>query len=312
MPAFLPPEEMNSLDLMKNVPFEVHFNGIRLRIVRFSHVCENIKPWVIPYHAHENFEFHYVSAGEGYIDIENSGFNVVKGDFFITAPYVRHRQSSHASSIMEEYCIECMIDYPETLPDDAKTAEDLRRFKILSARSLYTHFICTEKMMNTLHEIEDLLKVDERGHWMMIQVMLLEMIVESLSIASSLYETEKHVEVSDVDTSRIFRIKNYMDSNVCNPINIQMVAKAFYISPRQLDRILQKHFGMSFHQYLTQLRVKTALRMLQQNDSRIEDVALDAGFSSYQQMYRVLRRFGYDSPKKLRGNRLEEQETTDG
>ena len=103
MQSYLPPEGIHSVDLMNNVPFELHFNGIRLRIVRVSRVCDNTIPWIIPYHAHEKFEFHYVSGGKGYIDIENSGFEVVKGDFFITAPYVRHRQSSHSTSIMEEF-----------------------------------------------------------------------------------------------------------------------------------------------------------------------------------------------------------------
>lgn len=302
MQSYLPPEGIHSIDLMNNVPFEVHFNGIRLRIVRFSRVCDNTMPWIIPYHAHENFEFHYVSGGQGYVDIENSGFEVVKGDFFITAPYVRHRQSSHASSVMEEYCIECMIDYPEDMPEDENTAEELRRFKTLSARSLYTHFTCTEKMMSTLREIEELLRLDGQGQGLMIKLLLLEVLIGSLTIASSLYETEKRTE-ADMDSLRIFRIKNYLDSNICNPINIQTASKFFYISPRQLDRILQKYYGMSFHQYLTRLRVKTALHMLQQDDMRIEDVALAAGFSSYQQMYRVLKRFGYDSPKKLRGEK---------
>ncbi len=303
MQSYLPPEGIHSVDLMNNVPFELHFNGIRLRIVRVSRVCDNTIPWIIPYHAHENFEFHYVSGGKGYIDIENSGFEVVKGDFFITAPYVRHRQSSHATSIMEEFCIECMIDYPENIPEDESTAEELRRFRILSARSLFTHFTCTDKMMGTLYEIENMFRADGQGHGLMIKLLLLEVLIASLSIASSLYETEKRTEVTDMDSLRIFRIKNYIDSNICNPINIQTASKAFYISPRQLDRILQKRFGMSFHQYLTRLRVKTALQMLQQDDMRIEDVARGAGFTSYQQMYRVLKRFGYDSPKKLRGEK---------
>ena len=67
-----------------------------------------------------------------------------------------------------------------------------------------------------------------------------------------------------------------------------------YVSPRQLDRIIIKGFGMSFYQYLTNLRMNMAIRLLKQTEDTITDIAEKSGFSSYQHLYRVLKRNGCD------------------
>ena len=305
MPAPLSPQEMNIRILLENVPFDIHFNGMHVRVVRMTNVIGNRLSWEIPFHAHESYEFHYISAGEGYIDIENTGFEVKEGDFYITAPYVRHRQTSHSTLIMEEYCLECMIDLEDA---DARregdrdiTQDEMRQLRILTTHSLYTHFKYTEEMMGNFHRIEDLLAEEPFGRWMKIEALLTLTLLDSLRIARSLYRAERQAEPMNAEKSRIIRIKNYLDSNLCQPITIQDVAKEFYLSPRQVDRILVKEYGMTFHQYLTNLRMKMAIHLLEEGQNTAGEVALDAGFSSYQQMYRVLRRNGYRSPGQMTG-----------
>lgn len=303
MNAPLSLNELNCNILMENVPFDIHFNGLHIRIVRYTKIHNNNRQWIIPFHAHESYEFHYISSGEGYIDIENSGFIVKKGDFYITVPYVRHRQSSSTDNIMEEYCVECKIDLRDSQPYDKTerdiTEEEIRQLKIFSGNSMYTHFTYTEDMMNNLSQIGELLAENTFGSLLKTQALLTLTLLDSLRIAHSLYQANKQNVMLNSENSRIIRIKNYLDGNLCTPITIQDVAKVFYLSPRQLDRILIREYGMSFNKYLMNLRMNMAIRLLERGEDTVSNIAVDSGFSSYQQMYRVLKRNKYSSPRDL-------------
>ena len=76
MEKILPVDQLNCESLCENVPFDISFNSTDFRIIRLSHVYDNHQQWVIPFHAHESYEFHYISSGEGYIDIEDETFFV--------------------------------------------------------------------------------------------------------------------------------------------------------------------------------------------------------------------------------------------
>ena len=140
MEKILPVDQLNCESLCENVPFDISFNSTDFRIIRLSHVYDNHQQWVIPFHAHESYEFHYISSGEGYIDIEDETFFVRRGDFYITAPYVRHKQSSSAKNIMEEYCVECKIDLEtnQVFSQNGRdiTKDEIKQLKVFTTNSI--------------------------------------------------------------------------------------------------------------------------------------------------------------------------------
>lgn len=299
MGALLNPQSMNAKVLLDNVPFDIHFNGLTLHIIRFSQICSNKQSWVIPFHAHESYEFHYISAGEGHVDIEAAGLEVKKGDFYITAPYVRHKQASLSSSIMEEYCVECQITWSDDTDRDI-CADDIRQLKELSAHSFFSHFKSTDEMQEDLLRIEKYLKNDEFGQWLNIQMLLVSVLVNSLCIAASQSQSKTQYIAVNFEKQRFTRIINYLDGHLCSAVSVNDVADAFHLSSRQLDRILLKNCGMTFYKYLTELRLKMALQMIGQGQESMQTVALSSGFTGYQQLYRVLKRNHYPCPLELK------------
>jgi len=302
MENILSADQLNFDSLCENVPFDIAFNGTNFRIVRLTHVHNNCQPWMIPYHAHESYEFHYISSGEGNISIEDETFFVQKGDFYITAPYVRHKQCSSAKNIMEEYCIECKIDLDasQRLNNGRDiTSDEIRNLKLFTRNSIYMHYKYTEEMINNFHKIQELNEKALSGYLLKIEILLLEILIDSLQIAVSIQQTDKNNFFTSKEHSRLIKIKNYLDSNLCSDIRIQDVSRVFCLSPKQLNRIILKGFGMSFYQYLTNLRMNMAIRLLMQTEDTISDIAEKSGFSSYQHLYRVLKRNGYNI-KQLR------------
>ena len=72
----------------------------------------------------------------------------------------------------------------------------------------------------------------------------------------------------------------YIQRHFREQISLKSVADKFYVSPSYLGRCLQKALkGSSFRQYLNDLRIREAKRLLRDTDKMIYEIAQEAGFT---------------------------------
>lgn len=72
----------------------------------------------------------------------------------------------------------------------------------------------------------------------------------------------------------------YIQHHFREQISLKSVADKFYVSPSYLGRCLQKALkGSSFRQYLNDLRIQEAKRLLRDTDKMIYEIAQEAGFT---------------------------------
>ena len=62
------------------------------------------------------------------------------------------------------------------------------------------------------------------------------------------------------------------------PLLLKDVAERFFVSPAYLGRCIQKAAGISFKQYLNDRRIEEAMRLLEQTDRMIYEIADEVGF----------------------------------
>jgi AraC-like DNA-binding protein len=110
--------------------------------------------------------------------------------------------------------------------------------------------------------------------------------------------------LSAVAAARVTAALDHVAAHFQEPaLSVQKVAKNLGISPRYLQRLLEKS-GVSFTARVNELRLQRAFALLSETrDSarRISDIALDAGFSDLSHFNRLFRsRFG-DTPSGVRG-----------
>jgi AraC-like DNA-binding protein len=72
------------------------------------------------------------------------------------------------------------------------------------------------------------------------------------------------------------------------------------LSPRLLAREFRAEFGMSVREYVHLARINAAFPELIDSATKIEGIALEAGYRSKKDFYRVLRRFFHVTPLELR------------
>lgn len=78
-------------------------------------------------------------------------------------------------------------------------------------------------------------------------------------------------------------IVNYIHKHYMEQISLKQIADKFYINAAYLGRVFLKSTGVSFKDYVNQLRICEAKKLLLQTDKMIYEIANKVGFmeSSY-------------------------------
>lgn len=85
-------------------------------------------------------------------------------------------------------------------------------------------------------------------------------------------------------------IKDYLDSHYREKITLDALAERFYINKFYLTRVFKEQFGQSVTNYLVQLRITQAKRMLRFTDNSIESIAQECGLSDANYFSRLFKK----------------------
>ena len=80
------------------------------------------------------------------------------------------------------------------------------------------------------------------------------------------------------DVGRFFRLEALINTRFTEPLDMDQVAGALYITRRHLDRIVKEHYGRTLRELVTEKRLMLACRLLEETDRTVSDVAERSGF----------------------------------
>lgn len=101
-------------------------------------------------------------------------------------------------------------------------------------------------------------------------------------------------------SDRIQTAVAYARSHLHMPLNIEQLAEAAHLSPRQFSRAFRAETGVSPAKAIEKLRMDMALRLIKDGRHTIESIALQTGFGDAERMRRAfIREFG-KPPRMMR------------
>lgn len=93
---------------------------------------------------------------------------------------------------------------------------------------------------------------------------------------------------------------NYLQANYRNEVSLKEVAHIFSYSPNYCGHIFKEATGISFIDYLNNLRAKYACKLLLDTDASIKEIAFDSGFNSVEYFYKTFKKNYGITPAKYR------------
>lgn len=102
------------------------------------------------------------------------------------------------------------------------------------------------------------------------------------------------------NVSRIERVKNWIVENLENDFSLTDAAKRVGMSPKSFSRFFRKNTGRSFIQFVIELRIGLACRLLVQSEASVAEVCYASGFRNLSNFNRLFRERKSMSPREFR------------
>ena len=74
------------------------------------------------------------------------------------------------------------------------------------------------------------------------------------------------------------RVEAYIHEHYMENISLKLLGEHFFMNSAYLGQIFKKHYGVSFSDYLNQIRIEEATRLLRRTDYRVYEIAAMVGY----------------------------------
>ncbi|WP_062046551.1 response regulator transcription factor [Bacillus sp. JCM 19034] len=78
----------------------------------------------------------------------------------------------------------------------------------------------------------------------------------------------------------IQKVKKYIEANYYKNISLKSISSQYYMNPVYMGQLFKKAYGMYFKEYLLEVRIEEAKKLLRQTNLRVYEIAEKVGFQS--------------------------------
>lgn len=253
-------------------------------------------------HFHQNLEIVYVLEGGAELQIESESYTLQKGDFLLINANKRH--SLHETepelltavfrvnfSMLADFMgTNQLLFWCNTTADKSEAYDQLKSV--------------LDRMLNRYYEKE------KEG-----TIYLNSIYYEAVYLLTSYFmikaDDARMKESFTPDNSRVFEIQNYVQANYQKQLSLNDLAKKLYLSNAYLSKYIKKRFGLSFLEYVNNIRLFHAVDELVYSDKKITRIALDNGFPTTAAFNKAFKDIYHMTPSSYRAD-IHREKAEDG
>ncbi|MBC6998923.1 AraC family transcriptional regulator [Cytophaga sp. FL35] len=229
-------------------------------------------------HSHKNFELNYITSGEGRRIVGDNISNFEKGDLVLLGPELPHcwelldtEKDQEATCIVTHFSENVADSNFFKIPELEKVVNLLKeanrgvRFKTENDREIcealreLSHSDGLDYFIGLLKVFSYLLKVEER-----------EILANPMN-KSSVFS--KNIE-------KVNKVYEYVFQNIQEGIKLEDAADVLNMAPSSFCRFFKKKTGLTFMEYVKNVRVGIAAKLLAETDKQITQICFESGYNN--------------------------------
>jgi AraC-like DNA-binding protein len=237
-------------------------------------------------HYHAVHQLLYVIGGRGSVTLDASTHEMREEQVAVILPYTRHAVISDSSltllvlafdaSILDSYVQQTLMrNYFQKSLICSLHASESNEMRLLLRKMLYDQ--AKEDQLNDLA-----LRIN------MMQT--LHVLARSLQLSAA----------TDANSLRADRIKQLIDAQYFSNLSSQDIASRMGISTRYVNTIYKERFQMTPLQYLTEVRINHAKKLLVESEKDIATISFEVGYENLTTFYRVFKQTTGSAPNHYR------------
>lgn len=251
----------------------------------FSYAKDNQVPEKLDMrHCHDTYEILYVLDGFGRFVIEGTSFDIKPGTLIVIRPFEYHSMQLDSTSIYERFVIHFSEEH---LVNDALSLFNSMLEGIEGSGKVYAASALSENVLPVFERFDTAEALPDNEKNIYVKTLLSELMV-FLSLSDG-----ERIAINEVELGA--RVIRYLNENIYRNINLDTIARRFFVSKYYLCRAFKKHNGISVHGYITYKRVMYAKQLIEQGDTA-SGAAYKVGFGDYSAFYRAYVKIVGKSP----------------
>ena len=258
------------------------------------------KEFTYPIHNHSVYELNFVENAKGVKRIVGDSQEVI-GDYdlcLITSPDLEHvweQNECHSDDIRE-----ITVQFDFSMSDETLFGRNpyasITRMMQEAKKGLSFPLQAIMKvygMLDTLSSVKDGFYAVQQFLTILYELSRCE---NARTLASNSYAK---VTVED-DSRRILKVKNFISKNYMDELRLPELASLAGMSSSAFSRFFKLHTGRNISEYIIDLRLGYAARMLVDTAKSISEIGFDCGFNNLSNFNRIFKKKKGCSPSEFR------------
>ena len=269
------------------VPFFLPYNEIHIEYMK------TYEKFSIPVQQYHNgYELLLVINGERSFFYNDICYTLRRGDVAVIKPFELHCAESTEMNFYERYALNFR---PEDLDCVLSEQETAQLFDNLNSKLLHLNDEQFDIVIGVFALIYSLVSTKNP----LSQKAAASAVTSLVLYLNNIEPTSLSTVPIELPQEVIFAI-NYVNANYQSALTLDMLSDMIHISKYHFCRIFKEATGTTFLEYVNNVRLSHAHRLLSQTDMSMREIAVKTGFSSAEYFSRVFKKTHGVSPKQAR------------
>ena len=271
------------------------FLEVRTQQAYISHIRRSSYFAMASVHAHAEWELYFLLAGERRYFIRDHVLPVAAGDLILVPAGEIHKSLPVGDAPHERISVEFKREF---LPHGFEASGTLRLEALFEGGfRLRLEERDRVRVRGELFRVLDTVREAGTGWEYAAGIILSDLLLYLSGVRHAAGETER---ASLPQPEWFPLLLGYIEAHATEPLSLSDAAAAVFLHPSYLSRAFRRITGMTFLDYLSNLRVREARKLLKTSDLPLPAIAERCGFSDATQFGRVFRRVTGQTPGKYR------------
>jgi AraC-like DNA-binding protein len=264
---------------------------------------EELPHFIVPWHYHPEIEVMYILEGTGTRFVGDSVEKYEVGDLCMVGPNLPHEWRSDQASFGKKTSLRascyCLFMLRELFGGVLLNMPEMQHIKNLVERSDRGVKFTGKARLEIGLRINEYAKESGAAKIAKLILLLEQMAVTTeYELLTSVGYTKHHLNTEDFE--RFNKVYNYIMENFARPIRLEEVASLAGLTPNAFCRYFRERTKMTFVQYLNEIRIGHAKKLLIEGRYTIAALSVEAGFNNLSNFIDQFRRSTHMSPSEYR------------
>ncbi len=255
------------------------------------------KPW----HFHKEYELVLINKGKGTRFIGDNVSYFQEGDLTLIGSDIPHLYRNNEEYYKENSALEVSSIFihftKDFLGNQFFEVPEMKLVQRLLDKSSLALQIEGKTKLHIINKLNDM--YDEKPPHRLLSLLEILIQLSHSRDLKPLLSPGFHANNTG-DTDRINKVFEFILKNYTDEIYVEQIASNLNMSPASFSRYFKHHTHKTFSDYVTEIRIGQACRLLMENNCSISEICYMSGFENLSNFYRHFKKIIGIIPKEYR------------